>query len=116
MVLELATENPRSADHELAVAHEYDTADRDLEQIGVQVSRLPLEAGVVWRLTLPRGERVEVWTAGTEGLSLPDEITGLIGGIVAGKQLIPAAPLSDDPGAKAAPLGAPRAATVAPRA
>ena len=88
------------ADRELAVAHEYDTADRDLEQIGLQVSRLPLEAGVVWRLALPRGERVEVWTAGTEGLVLPDEITTLIGGVVAGKQLLPAAPLSADPGAR----------------
>jgi len=88
------------ADHELAVEHGYDTSDRDLEQIGVQVSRLPLEAGVVWRLTLPRGERVEVWTAGTEGLSLPGEITRLIGGVVAGKQLVSSAPVSDDPGAK----------------
>jgi len=88
------------AERELAVSHEYDTADRDLEQIGVRVSRLPLEAGVMWRLTLPRGERVETWTAGTEGLTLPGEITRLIGGVVAGKPLIPAAPLSDDPGAK----------------
>ncbi|MBA3842833.1 MAG: CHAD domain-containing protein [Actinobacteria bacterium] len=93
-------ENWLRAERELAVSHEYDTADRDLEQIGVQVSRLPLEAGVMWRLTLPRGERVETWTTGTEGLSLPSEITRLIGSVVAGKPLIPAAPLSDDPGAK----------------
>ena len=93
-------ENWLRAERELAVAHEYDTPDRDLERIGVQVSRLPLEAGVVWRLTLARGERVEIWTAGTEGLTLPDAITRLIGGVVAGKPLVPAAPLSNDPGAQ----------------
>jgi CHAD domain-containing protein len=54
----------------------------------------------MWRLTLPRGERVETWTAGTEGLALPSEITRLIGGVVAGKPLIPSPPLSSDPGAK----------------
>ncbi len=86
--------------HAEAVVHEYDTADRDLEQIGVQVARLPLEAGVLWRLSLPRGENVEVWTAGTEGLALPVEIMRLVGGVVAGKELVPAAPISDDPGAK----------------
>ncbi len=51
-------------------------------------------------MTLPRGERVEVWMSGTEGLALPDEIARLISGIVAGKQLVPSAPLSDEPGAK----------------
>jgi CHAD domain-containing protein len=93
-------ENWRQAECELSVVHDYDTPDRDLEQAAVQVSRLPLEAGVAWRLILPRGERVEIWTPGTEGLVLPDEIMQLIGGIVAGKQLVPAAPRSSDPGAK----------------
>lgn len=93
-------ENWLRAEREHTVAHDYDTPDRDLEHAGVQVSRLPLEVGVVWRLTLPRGERVEIWTTGTEGLELPGEIARLISGVVAGKQLVPAAPPSDDPGAK----------------
>jgi CHAD domain-containing protein len=93
-------ENWLRAERELTVEHEYDTPDRDLEQAGIQVSRLPLEAGVVWRLGLPRGERIEIWTSGTEGLALPEEIMELVGGIVAGKELVPAAPLGSDPGAK----------------
>ncbi len=93
-------ENWLRAEHELAVTHDYDTPDRDLEGAGVQLSRHPLEAGVVWRLTLPRGERIEIWTTGTEGLAPPDEIGKLISGVAAGKLLVPAAPLSDDPGAR----------------
>lgn len=93
-------ENWLRAERELAVVHDYDTADRDLEQAGVRVSRLPLEAGVMWRLTLPRGERVETWSDGTGGLALPAEIATLIGGILAGKPLQPSPPLSDDPGAR----------------
>jgi CHAD domain-containing protein len=93
-------QNWLTAERELAVTHDYDTPDRDLEQAGVQLSRHPLEAGVVWRLTLPRGERVELWTTGTEGLEPPGEIARLLSGIVTGKLLVPAAPLSDDPGAK----------------
>jgi CHAD domain-containing protein len=93
-------ENWLRAERELTVAHDYDTPDGDLERTGVRVSRLPLEAGVVWRLTLPRGERVEAWSDGTDGLTLPAEIAGLVGGIVAGKELVPSPPLSDDPGAR----------------
>ncbi len=93
-------ENWLSAERELAVTHDYDTPDRDLEQTGVQLSRHPLEAGVIWRLTLPRGERVEIWTTGTEGLAPPGEIAELINGVAAGKLLVPAAPRSDDPGAR----------------
>ena len=93
-------ENWLCAERELAVTHDYDTPDRDLEQAGVQLSRHPLEAGVVWRLTLPRGERVEIWTTGTEGLAPPGEIARLINGVAVGKHLVPAAPLSDDPGAR----------------
>jgi CHAD domain-containing protein len=93
-------ENWFRAERELTVEHEYDTSDRDLEQAGIQVSRLPLEAGVVWRLSLPRGERVEIWSSGTEGLALPPEIMELVGGILDGKELVPSAPLSSDPGAR----------------
>jgi CHAD domain-containing protein len=93
-------ENWLRAERELAVTHDYDTSDRDLEQAGVQLSRHPLEAGVVWRLTLPRAERVEIWTTGTEGLAPPGEIATLINGVATGKPLVPAAPLSDDPGAR----------------
>src|SRR5204863_3524274 len=87
------------AERELAVAHEYDTADRDLERAGVVLARLPLEAGLVWRLTLPRGERVEAWEPGTNGLAPPDEIAALLRGVAAGKPLVPAPPASTDPGA-----------------
>ncbi|HEY0416535.1 MAG TPA: CHAD domain-containing protein [Gaiellaceae bacterium] len=83
-----------------AVEHHYDTTDRDLEALGMTIARLPSEAGVVWRLTLPRGEAVEAWEAGTEGLSPPDEILELVGSVVSRKELVPAAPLPDDPGAK----------------
>jgi CHAD domain-containing protein len=87
------------AEREFAVAHEYDTADRDLERLGLTLSRLPSEAGVEWRLVLPRGERVEAWEPGTTGLSPPIEIVRLIEGVVAGKPLVPGPPASTDPGA-----------------
>ena len=87
------------AERELAVRHDYDTVERDLERLGLTLSRLPSEAGAVWRLTLPRGERVEAWEPGNEGLAVPAEIASLVGGLLAGKQLVPAPPVSNDPGA-----------------
>ncbi len=87
------------ADRELAVSDDYDTVDRDLERIGVTLSRLPSEAGAVWRLALPRGERVEAWEPGNDGLAVPGELTALVGGVLDGKQLVPSPPVSDDPGA-----------------
>lgn len=87
------------AERELAVSHEYDTVDRDLEQLGMRVSRLPSEAGVVWRLSLPRGEQVEAWEPGTGGLVPPDEIARLIESAAGEKPLVPAPPVSDEPGA-----------------
>jgi CHAD domain-containing protein len=92
-------ENWRRAEREFTVAHDYDTVDRDLERLGMTLSRLPSEAGVEWRLTLPRGERVEAWEPGTNGLSPPAEVMRLIEGVVAGKELIPGPPLSHEPGA-----------------
>ncbi|HXH98445.1 MAG TPA: CHAD domain-containing protein, partial [Gaiellaceae bacterium] len=92
-------ENWLRAERELRVAHDYDTLDRDLERLGMRISRLPAEVGVVWRLELPRGERVEAWEPGNEGLAPPGEIARLIAGVVSGKPLVPAPPVSDDPGA-----------------
>jgi CHAD domain-containing protein len=92
-------ENWRRAEREFTVAHDYDTVDRDLERLGMTLSRLPSEAGVEWRLTLPRGERVEAWEPGTNGLSPPAEVMSLIEGVAAGKELIPGPPLSHEPGA-----------------
>lgn len=86
------------AERELMVRHDYDTVERDLERLGLTLSRLPSEAGAVWRLTLPRGERVEAWEPGNEGLTVPPELAQLVGGVLAGKQLVPAAPVSSDPG------------------
>jgi CHAD domain-containing protein len=94
-----AEENWLRAQEEFTVAHDYDTLDRDLERLGMTLSRLPSEAGIEWRLTLPRGERVEAWEPGNEGLSPPAEILHLIGGILAGKALVPGPPVSTDPGA-----------------
>ena len=91
--------NGLQAEREFAVVHDYDTIDRDLELLGMTVSRVPVEAGVVWRLVLPRGERVEAWEPGNHGLAPPDEITQWIAGVVAGKQLVPAPPVGSDPGA-----------------
>jgi CHAD domain-containing protein len=92
-------ENWRLAEREFTVAHDYDTVDRDLERLGLTLSRLPSEAGVEWRLVLPRGERVEAWEPGTNGLSPPAEIMRLIEGVLAGKPLVPGPPLSHEPGA-----------------
>jgi CHAD domain-containing protein len=92
-------ENWLRAKREFTVAHDYDTADRDLERLGMTLSRLPTEAGVGWWLSLPRGERVEAWEPGTNGLAPPAEIARLIGGVVAGKPLVPGPPLSREPGA-----------------
>src|ERR1700675_1987412 len=62
-------ENWLRAEREFSVEHDYDTIDRDLERIGITLARLPAEAGVVWRLTLPRGEQVEAWEPGNRGLA-----------------------------------------------
>jgi CHAD domain-containing protein len=93
-------ENRLRAEREFTVAHDYDTADRDLERLGMRLSRLPSEAGVGWRLTLPRGERVEAWEPGTNGLAPPEDVVRLIGSVTAGKPLVPGPPLSDHPGAR----------------
>lgn len=93
-------ENWVRADREFTVAHDYDTPDRDLERVGMTLSRLPSEAGVEWRLTLPRGERVEAWEPGTNGLAPPEDIVRLIGSVTAGKALVPGPPLSREPGAR----------------
>jgi CHAD domain-containing protein len=87
------------AERELAVDDGYDTAERDLERLGMTLSRLPTEAGVTWRLSLPRGEQVEAWEPGNAGLSPPDDVMRLIGGVVAGKELVPGPPASADHGA-----------------
>jgi CHAD domain-containing protein len=92
-------ENWLRAEREFTVAHDYDTPDRDLERIGMTLSRLPAEAGVAWRLVLPRGERVEAWEPGTNGLTPPDDIVRLIETVTAGKALVPGPPLSNEPGA-----------------
>jgi len=81
------------------VVHDYDTVDRDLERLDMTISRLPSEAGVVWRLTLPRGEQFEAWEPGNMGLSPPAEIMQLIRGVIGSKDLVPAAPVSTDAGA-----------------
>ncbi len=93
-------ENWLRAEREFTVAHDYDTADRDLERLGLTLSRLPSEAGVEWRLTLPRGERVEAWEPGTDGLTPPEDIVRLIGSVTAGKPLVPGPPLGDHPGVR----------------
>jgi hypothetical protein len=74
------------------VANEYDTAERDLEQAGLTLVRLPSEAGVGWRLALADGTRVEAWEPGTSGLAPPAEILELIERITAGKDLVPDPP------------------------
>jgi len=94
-----AVENWLRAEHELAVAHDYDTVDRDLEQAGMTISRLPLEAGVVWQLCLPRGECVEEWEPGNAGLTLPAAIARLVDGVVGRKPLVPGPPLVRERGA-----------------
>jgi CHAD domain-containing protein len=86
------------AEQDLAVEWEYDTADRDLEALGVRLSRLPSEAGTVWRLSLPRGETVEGWEPGNHGLDPPPEIAALLSSAVAKKPLQPAPPISSDRG------------------
>src|ERR1700751_3845599 len=81
-------ENWLQAERDYTVAHDYDTVDRDLERLGMTLSRLPSGAGVGWRLSLPRGERVEEGEPGTNGLAPPPEIVRLIEGVVAGKPLV----------------------------
>jgi CHAD domain-containing protein len=87
------------AERELTVAHEYDTIEFDLERLGMTLSRIPVEAGVIWRLQLPRGESVKAWEAGNDGLAPPAEIARLIQAVLAGKPLVPMPPLSPDRGA-----------------
>jgi CHAD domain-containing protein len=92
-------ENWLRAEREFTVEHDYDTIDRDLERIGITLARLPAEAGVVWRLTLPRGEQVEAWEPGNRGLAPPAAIARLLEQVAAGKPLVPSPPMSTDPGA-----------------
>lgn len=92
-------QNWLQAEHELAVAYEYDTAEHDLERLGLKLSRLPSEAGVVWRLILPRGEVFEGWEPGNHGLDPPRDIATLLDVAVESRPLQPAPPASDDPGA-----------------
>jgi CHAD domain-containing protein len=93
-----AVENWLAAEREFAVAHDYDTLDGDLERLGLSLSRLPGEAGVVWRLVLARGECVAAWEPGNGGLVPPAQIAALIVGVVAGKELVSGPPASSDPG------------------
>jgi hypothetical protein len=74
------------------MAHEYDTAERDLERTGLTLVRQPTEAGVEWRLGLPHGELVEAWEPGTNGLVPPAEIGRRIELLTAGKDLVPGPP------------------------
>jgi CHAD domain-containing protein len=92
-------ENWLRAEREFAVVHDYDTPDRDFERVGITLSRLPGEAGIVWRLALPRGEAVEAWEPGNGGLEPPHVIAELIAHVAAGKELVPSPPVSKDPGA-----------------
>jgi CHAD domain-containing protein len=92
-------ENWLQAERELGVAYDYDTADRDLEWLGMTLSRRPGEAGVVWLLTLPRGEQLEDWEPGNQGLIPPAAIARVVEAAAQGKPLQPAPPLSTDPGA-----------------
>ncbi len=94
-----ADENWLRAERELTAAHDYDSIDFDLERLGIILSRLPVEAGVTWRLRLPRGEVVEAWEPGNEGLVPPPEIARLIEGVLGGRSLLPMPPLSPDGGA-----------------
>ncbi len=94
-----ADENWLRSEGELAVAHDYDTIDFDLERLGIILSRLPVEAGVTWRLRLPRAEVVEAWEPGNAGLVPPPEIARLIEGVLGGRSLLPMPPLSPDEGA-----------------
>ncbi|HLK45273.1 MAG TPA: CHAD domain-containing protein, partial [Acidimicrobiales bacterium] len=93
-----ALENWARAEHEHLVAHYYDTVGNDLARLGMAIARVPLEAGVVWRLTLPRGGLVETWEPGTNGLSPPGEIMGLVGGILEGNPLVPESVVLRRPG------------------
>ena len=92
-------ENWLRAEQEFTVVHDYDTVDRDFERVGLRLSRLPAEAGAMWRLCLPRGERVEAWEPGNGGLIPPAEIARLVDQVAAGKPLVPSPPLSTDRGA-----------------
>jgi CHAD domain-containing protein len=92
-------ENWLEAERELTVGWDYDTADGDLERLGMKLSRLPAEAGAVWRLSLPRGEQFEGWEPGNHGLDPPAEISALIDTAVGSKPLVAAPPASSDPGA-----------------
>jgi len=87
-------------ERELGTVHEYDTVERDLARSGIRVSRFPLEAGALWRLELPRGERVEAWEPGNDGLTPPSEIATMIESVAPSSQLVPMPPQSDDPGAR----------------
>jgi CHAD domain-containing protein len=92
-------ENWLRAERELAVEWAYDTADGDLERLGMTLSRLPAEAGVCWRLSLPRGEQLEGWEPGNHGLEPPAELAALIDVAIASKPLVAVPPASADPGA-----------------
>ena len=87
-------DEPRSSGRLPGGPTRYDTRDLLLERHGVELDLQPGEGGSVWRLTLPRGEQVEV--PGAPG-SVPRRITTLLVALLGDAELRSVPARSSDP-------------------
>jgi CHAD domain-containing protein len=78
----------RDLEAELGVL--YDTNDLRLQQLEMALTRIAANGQVVWRLRLARGELIEAAAPPDDPDRLPDDITGLLSGVIGDEAIAPA--------------------------
>ena len=78
----------RDLEAELGVL--YDTNDLRLQQVEMALTRVAANGHVVWRLRLARGELIEAAAAPDDPERLPDDIVGLVSGVIGDEAIAPA--------------------------
>jgi CHAD domain-containing protein len=78
----------RDLEAELGVL--YDTDDLRLQQLEMALTRIAANGEVVWRLRLARGELIEAAAPPDNLDQLPDDITGLLSGVIGDEAIAPA--------------------------
>jgi CHAD domain-containing protein len=76
----------------------YDTDDLRLQQLEMALTRIAANGEVVWRLRLARGELIEAAAPPNEPDRLPDDITGLLSGVIGDEAIAPAPSFVRDAG------------------
>ena len=78
----------RELEAELGVL--YDTNDLRLQQLEMALTRIAVNGEVVWRLRLARGELIEAPAPPNDPERLPDDIVGLLSGVIGDEAIAPA--------------------------